>query len=68
MTAPIIAGRWEAHTGALRFVERPQSNDTNTRLPRMKRILQQEFAVIERDKHGVEKRSFEWHDVPVVEE
>lgn len=60
--APIIAGRWEARTGALRFVVREEGFNPQAK------ILQQEFAVIERDKQGIEKRSFEWHDVPVVEE
>jgi hypothetical protein len=59
------AGRWEARTGALRFVKREIvviGGDISGR------ILQQEFAVIERDNHGIEKRSFEWHDVPLMEE
>jgi hypothetical protein len=66
-------GRWEARTGALRYVERIVSIEMpeygeDIMQSQVVKTLQQEFAVIERDKHGIEKRSFEWHDVPLVEE
>ena len=58
------AGRWEARTGGLRFVNRKVAFDET--IPPL--ILQQEYAVITRDNHGIESRSFEWQDVPTVEE